>query len=148
MATTIAPAQTLISNPLRWISQLALLLAASAWLAPAATAQTEIYKCTDADGGIVYSQLPCPPPKPVEEEATAEEAEVETVEDDLVAYDPAEQRVTEESPKSEEEIAACKKRYRDAIDVIDAEIGREYTADKGDEYKERLLVLTRKLREC
>ena len=46
-------------------------------------AQTEIHKCTDADGGIVYSQLPCAPEVPdvVEEDeadAVDEEAMPET----------------------------------------------------------------------
>ena len=52
------------------------------------------------------------------------------------------------SPDSESDRLACKKRYRDAIDIIDAEIGREYTADKAEHYKQRLLLLTRKLRQC
>ena len=59
--------------------------------------------------------------------------------------------VTEHSqkePESEASRAACRKRYRDAIDAIDAEIGRDYSRDKGEQYKQRLLVLTRKLRQC
>lgn len=54
----------------------------------------------------------------------------------------------EEDPAPTSNRAACQKRYRDAIDAIDLEIRREYSADKADEYKRRLLELTRKLRRC
>ena len=51
-------------------------------------------------------------------------------------------------PASDDDTAACKQRYRDAIDEIDAEIRLEYTPEKDAEYKQRLLALTRKLRAC
>ena len=124
------------------------LLVASLWLPGTATAQTEIHKCTDADGGIVYSQLPCVPQKSVEPEKTEPDEKAETTE--LVSA-KRESPVTEnpqEQPESEANRAACKKRYREAIDAIDAEIGREYSPEKGDQYKQRLLALTRKLRQC
>ncbi len=44
--------------------------------------------------------------------------------------------------------STCKKHYRDAIDAIDAEIGREYSPDKAEQYKQQLLLLTRELRRC
>lgn len=42
----------------------------------------------------------------------------------------------------------CKKRYRDQIDAIDAEMRRGYTSEKGEVYRERLRGLTEKLRAC
>jgi Domain of unknown function (DUF4124) len=113
-----------------------------------ATAQTEIHKCTDADGGIVYSQLPCTTQKPVEPEKAAQEEKTEssgsesTEQEVLVADDPQETAETEASR------AACQKPIRDEIDAIDAEILREYTAEKADHYKQKLLELTRRLRQC
>ena len=97
-----------------------------------ASAQTQIHKCTDADGGVVYSQLPCAPQKSVESEKT----ELSTTE------------VPQEEPELETNRSACQKRYRDAIDAIDAEIVREFSPDKAEQYKQQLLLLTRKLRQC
>lgn len=124
------------------------LIIMSLCLPGAASAQTEIHKCTDADGGIVYSQLPCAPQKTVEPEKTEPDAQAETAvplsaERELpVIEDP------QENAESEADRAACRKRFRDAIDAIDAEIGREYTPENAEQYKQRLLVLTRKLRQC
>ena len=124
------------------------LLALCLGYAIAATAETEIHKCTDADGGIVYSQLPCPPDEPdvAEEEGAADSSEDEapvTVEAALIV-----EQVDDGPPKSAEELAACKKQYRDQIDAIDAEIQRDYSQEKADDYKQRLLQLTRQLRQC
>jgi hypothetical protein len=111
-------------------------------------AQAEIYKCTDADGGIVYSQLPCAPQKPAEPEETvsdekADTEQMETAERELPVIEQP-----QDEPESGASTTACKKRYRDAIDAVDAEIGREYSQEKSEQYKQRLLVLTRKLRDC
>ena len=54
----------------------------------------------------------------------------------------------EQTPKAVGTQAECKKRIRDQIDAIDAEIGRDYSPDKADDYKQRLLALTRELRKC
>ena len=114
----------------------------------AASAQTEIYKCTDADGGVMYSQLPCAPQKLVEMKKTEPEAEVASPnpvsasEESSIAETPA------DDAELETDTSACRKRYRDAIDAIDAEIGQEYSPEKAEHYKQRLLLLTRKLRQC
>jgi hypothetical protein len=50
--------------------------------------------------------------------------------------------------RSEELIQQCKKRYRDQIDVIDAEMRRGYSSAQGETYRERLRVLTQQLRRC
>ncbi len=124
------------------------LLALCLGFTAAATAETEIHKCTDADGGIVYSQLPCAPDEPnlvEEEEADDSSEDVAPAADDnwLIV-----EQAADIPPRSAEEIAACKKLYRDQIDAIDAEIQREYSNEKADTYKQRLLQLTRQLRQC
>jgi hypothetical protein len=102
-----------------------------------ASAQTQIHKCTDANGGTVYSQLPCVSQKPVESQKPEPEPEAKV-----------ESETPDEKPELETNKTACKKRYRDAIDTIDAEINRDYSPDKAEQYKQRLLLLTRKLRDC
>ncbi len=47
-----------------------------------------------------------------------------------------------------EAVEQCKKRYRDQIDAIDAEMRRGYTSERGEIYRERLRGLTEKLRAC
>lgn len=113
-----------------------------------ATAQTIIHKCADADGGVVYSQLPCAPQKRVETETPDPDGETETEEPEPATPESPVSNETQENPESGASREACKKRYRDAIDAIDAEIARDYSAEKGDQYKQRLIALTRKLRQC
>ena len=62
---------------------------------------------------------------------------------------------TEPVAKAERNTAAdaaaveqCKKRYRDQIDAIDAEMRRGYSSEQGEAYREQLRGLTRKLRAC
>ena len=50
--------------------------------------------------------------------------------------------------RSEELTQQCKKRYRDQIDTIDAEMRRGYSSVQGETYRERLRVLTQQLRQC
>jgi len=119
-----------------------------AWLPGVAFAQTTIHKCKNADGGVVYSQLPCKDEAPVETERPEPDKAVEILvpvseqPESLPLEEVAEDVATSESS------ATCKKRYRDQIDAIDAEIQREYSKEKDGDYKQRLLSLTRKLREC
>ena len=42
----------------------------------------------------------------------------------------------------------CKKRYRDQIDAIDAEMRRGYSSEQGEAYRETLRGLTEQLRAC
>ena len=111
-------------------------------------AQTEIYKCKSADGGVMYSQIPCKDEVPAEaEERVASEAVEEPAPmTDIMEMPPLDRPETDAA--TSEERAACQKRYRDEIDAIDAEIQREYSTEKDGEYKQRLLALTRKLRAC
>ena len=76
-----------------------------------ANAQTQIHKCTDADGGVAYSQLPCAAQKFIESEKMEPDAKAESA-------------IPKEEPK------------------------REYSPDKAEQYKQRLLLLSRKLRQC
>lgn len=117
-------------------------------LAGTASAQTQIHKCTDADGGVVYSQLPCASQESMESQKTEPEAKVESETPALATQELSISGVPQEEPEPETNRSACKKRYRDAIDAIDAEINREYTPEKAEQYKQRLLVLTRELRQC
>lgn len=117
-------------------------------ISTAASPETEIHKCTDADGGIVYSQLPCAPAEPTETVVEQAEDTEEDLPDDYTPVEFVALQVSDEPPKSTEEIAACKKRFRDQIDAIDAEIRQEYAEEKADDYKQRLLQLTRQLRQC
>ena len=117
-------------------------------LAGTASAQTQIHKCTDADGGVVYSQLPCVSQESMESQKTEPETKVEREPPDLAARELSTTEVPQEEPELETDRSACKKRYRDAIDAIDAEINREYTPENAEQYKQRLLVLTRELRQC
>jgi len=50
--------------------------------------------------------------------------------------------------RSDELIRQCKKRYRDQIDAIDAEMRRGYSSAQGEAYRARLRVLTQQLRQC
>lgn len=115
------------------------------------SAQTQIYKCTDVNGGAVYSQLPCPAQESADSDDTEPEAKAESPENPAPVSAKEELSATEvpqEEPEPETDGSACKKRYRDEIDAIDAEIRRDYSPDKAEQYKQRLLELTRKLRQC
>ena len=113
-----------------------------------ANAETQIHRCTDADGNVAYSQLPCAPQKTKESEKTEPDAKAESAIPVSEKQELSPNEIATEEPELEIDRSACKKRYRDAIDAIDAEIGREYSPVKAEEYKQRLLQLTRKLRKC
>ena len=50
--------------------------------------------------------------------------------------------------RNDEFTMQCKKRYRDQIDAIDAEMRRGYSSAQGEAYRARLRVLTQQLRRC
>lgn len=113
-----------------------------------ALGQTEIHKCVDAEGGIVYSQLPCTDHKPADAEPPKTSEVAKPVLPERAADDVPESGDPQEDAGTEARKQACKKRHRDAIDAIDAEIRSNYSREKDADYKQRLLTLTRKLREC
>ncbi len=130
----------------------ALLIPLATALAPAAHA--DIYKCTDEHGNVAYLQTPCPVER-VEEAPAPDEEDVPTVEaltdDELLASYPEPQSTEAQVPSSRqpgEALDECKKRYREQIDEIDAEMKAVFSTEQGDAYKERLLALTKLLRAC
>ena len=110
-------------------------------LAPAT--QAEIYKCTDEHGNVAYLQTPCPP------EIERESAPTDEAEDDVAEVVESEDIAeTSPEPQPDEALEVCKKRYRDQIDAIDAEIRESLSPAQASAYKERLLELTKQLRAC
>jgi hypothetical protein len=122
----------------------------------ASVAQADIYKCTDEHGNVAYLQTPCPVEK-AEVSPAADDDELPVAEaepdEETVEPAPAVERQSSEvqaatSRQPGERVADCKKRYRDQIDEIDAEMRTSFSPEQGDAYKERLLALTRQLRAC
>ena len=117
-------------------------------------AHADIHKCTDENGNVTYQQLPCPTGKPQSADS-ADKAEITASEpeqrEDAVEPMRESQMPAPLNPSSRrpgERLDACKKRYRDQIDEIDAEIRKSYTPAQGEKYKKRLLALTQQLRAC
>jgi len=124
----------------------------TATLMPAAHA--DIYKCTDEYGNVAYLQTPCPAEK-VEETAVTHDADARVADaaqgKEMTESSPAPQSPETQTPSSRrpgEPLEVCKKRYRDQIDEIDAEIRADFSPAQGDVYKERLIALTQQLRAC
>lgn len=107
-------------------------------------AQAEIYKCTDADGNVMYTQLPCEIKKP----ATTEPEQTSAIGAQDSAPTEAVYEEAPAEPRDAEAVAMCKKRYRDEIDRIDAEMRKGFTTEQGERYKAQLLELTQNLRRC
>ncbi len=110
------------------ISFLAVVAACS--VAATSRAETHIYKCTDDAGNVAYLQLPCPAKPAAPAAEYSEPAPVQS------SREPA------------EPLADCKKRYRDQIDAVEAELFTTDVATMGETYKERLLALAQQLRAC
>lgn len=117
-------------------------------------AHADIYKCTDEHGNVAYLQTPCPA-EIVEETAATHDADARVAEaeesEEMTDSSPEPQPAEAEIPSSrrpDEPLEVCKKRYRDQIDEIDAEIRASFSPAQADAYKERLLVLTQQLRAC
>jgi hypothetical protein len=122
-------------------------------LSPPTFAQSVIHKCVDADGNIAFQDSPCPDPAvqpepKAEPEPKADESLTEAIpaEDfepaEVVSYEPV------ASNRSAEEVEACKEPHRDAIDNIEAEMLRGYSAEQGEIYKQELRTLTQAMRAC
>jgi len=119
-------------------------------------ARAEIYKCKDDDGNPVFQQMPCAQKKPAEDEA--EETTMSDAGDENDAPAELNEAITAasdkgavplpEDPDPPEVVQLCKKKYRDAIDEIDAELSQDFSTEQGEAYRQRLQVLTRQLRAC
>lgn len=121
---------------------------------PAPVAHADIYTCTDEHGNVAYLQTPCPVQK-AEAAAATDDKDLQAVhaeQDDYVPESTLEPRSTEapvpSSRQAGETLQDCKKRYRDQIDKIDAEMRKGFSPKLGAVYKERLLALTGQLRAC
>lgn len=116
-------------------------------------AASEIHKCVDADGGITFQQTPCPPPveEPIPSEATPlPELEEDPVEPETVAETEAAPVVDSVAmnPPDPGDVETCKMPFRDAIDEVEAEMLRGYSAEQGEQFKQELRGLTEQMRAC
>jgi hypothetical protein len=116
-------------------------------IVPLTTSAAEIYTCTDENGNIAYQQLPCPAEKaePVEPEAPAG-----LVDDVIDVIDEPDEALPSapSSRRPDEPLDDCKKRYRDQIDEIDAELSNALSTEQNEAYKKQLLALAQQLRAC
>ena len=131
-----------------------MVVGAVAPLAPGqgALAQTEIHKCAAKDGSVVYQQLPCadeaakkenaPPPQTRATEHVPESRDVPRQLRQPPQPGPADQQ------RDTADVDACRQRYRDAIDRIDAEISNGIPADEIEEYRGRARALSQALSHC
>lgn len=126
---------------LAWTTTAGVLLGLSA-----AGAVADIYSCPGDDGVMSYQDQPCAVPEP-------EDADGEAAADPLAEAEPRSPQTVAESPQTvapidAELVAACKKRYRDEIDRLDAELANGVTADKLAEYRELARALSQQLSRC
>ncbi|MDH4047909.1 MAG: hypothetical protein OEW68_00105 [Gammaproteobacteria bacterium] len=124
----------------------------AAALPPATLA--EIHRCTDEYGNVAFLQLPCP----VESREAVEASDESDSNNDDEEEGDGNPKAWPESevppppvPSSRltgELLEDCKKRYRDRIDEIDAEMRTGFSLEQGEMYKEKLRALTQQLRAC
>jgi len=100
----------------------------------------EIYACEGDDGVTSYQDQPCPELKPA---AQAKDAQA----DPDPAWEPSPDPETTE-PVDADLVAACKKRYRDEIDRLDAEIRKGFQAEEREAYREQARALSQQLSRC
>ena len=122
-------------------------------LTPAAHA--DIYTCKDEYGNVAYLQTPCPVEKAEETPATddddartTEAAQDEEAMEESLLQPRSSALHTPSSRLPDESLDECKKRYRDQIDEIDAEMRNDFSPEQGKAYKTRLMALTKQLRAC
>lgn len=109
----------------------------------------EIYMCEGDDGVTTYQDQPCPVAEPaavgLPEEAIAEAEHTRTAPADPPETEGA---FEEAAPLDPELMAACKKRYRDEIDRVFAELQKGIPAGEQDAYRERARALSQQLSRC
>ncbi|MEL7185904.1 MAG: hypothetical protein AAFN50_05640 [Pseudomonadota bacterium] len=113
-------------------------------VAYSAAAETEIFRCAQADGTIAFQEMPC---------SEIEEKQAEPAPQDLapISEVPVSQVPVEEPlpPPASKNRSECEKAARDAIDAIDLEMrSKSYSKEEGQAYLAELRVLTRQLRAC
>lgn len=102
----------------------------------------EIYACEGDDGVTSYQDQPCPAPKPTTSDADPE-SQSKAVSQPQAAAAPAKTVAVDA-----ELVAACKKRYRDAIDRLDAKLASGVASDELEEYREHARALSQQLSRC
>ena len=111
------------------------------WIAEAVA---EIYACESDDGVATYQDQPCPAPVPAAAEAEPEpEQEAEPA--GAMQASEAPERA---APADAELVAACKKRYRDEIDRLYAELASGVASDKREDYRDKARALSQQLSRC
>ena len=105
-------------------------------------AHAEIYACEGDDGVMSYQDQPCPEPTESAKDAGSQPA----AEPESPPRTPEPR--TETSPADPELVAACKKRYRDEIDRLFAELQQGIEAEEQDDYRERARALSQQLSRC
>ena len=116
-------------------------------LISAPLASSEIHKCVDEDGNVAYQQTPCP--EPVESEPLEPVPAADSESLPVVTEEPsAESEQVRAELKRPVDVEACKIPLREAIDEIEAEMLRGYSAERGEEFKQELRVLTESMRAC
>lgn len=108
-------------------------------ISAATMAQAEIYTCTGADGITSYQQTPCT--------SRADEPPDDAENEPVKGREP-ESAGRPADPPDPELVAACKKRYRDEIDRLDAEIREGFSPDEREGYRQRLRALSQQLGQC
>ena len=120
-----------------------------------AVAQTEIYRCKQADGTTAFQEQPCP--AEAEKTEAVEEAS-DNVEQSANGFfdfenpfdaplSDAQEPQTENRPDSRER-SLCEEQARDAIDAIEQEMLQQYSSEQRDDYLTRLRTHTAELRAC
>lgn len=125
-------------------------------------ADTEIHRCSLADGTIAFQEKPCA--RTVaggddagEESRSPDDRGASAMRDDAFDFvnpfdEPAASPMASEGTQPEapsQDRAECEKTTRDAIDAIDLEMRTAtYTREEGQEYLAELLELTQQLRAC
>ena len=105
-------------------------------------ASAEIYACKGDDGVMSYQDQPCP-----EQTASAKDAGPQPAAEPESPPRSAKSRA-ETAPADPELVAACKKRYRDQIDELDAELQQGIEAEEQDAYRNRARALSQQLSRC
>ena len=103
----------------------------------------------DAQGNVAYQQTPCP----VAKEKLKEKPEATELPEATKSPEATELPEATESPEQLEglavqDIEACKEPLRDAIDEIEAEMLRGFSAQQGEDFKAKLRTLTQEMRAC
>lgn len=111
-------------------------------------AATDIYKCTDDLGNVMYSQTPCADEAAVPSEPGSEEPQRTGADADEGAPAVAVGAELPVRPRDPANAAACRKHIRDEIDRIFLQLGNGVSAEVRRTLREEALALTQALRRC